>query len=255
MSTISTNIKDKVVFITGAAHGIGKSILTHFCGANADVIFCDVDKESGNKLCNSLSDYRCQFYAVDIADAKAYTEVLNRVLLEKGNIDILINNAGVSRFESILNLSIEAFDEIQAINLRPLFIGAKKLAEHRTKHPHLNTYGRIISLASTRYLMSEPSSEAYAASKGGVVSLTHALALSLAPLHITANSISPGWIENEDYTQLTENDHLQHPSGRVGKPEDIARMCLFLAEPANDFINGQNFIIDGGMTKKMIYEG
>jgi len=101
--------------------------------------------------------------------------------------------------------------------------------------------------------MSEANSEAYAASKGGLISLTHALAISLSAENVTVNAISPGWIENNDYEQLTENDHQQHPSKRVGKPEDIAEMCLFLTDEKNDFINGQNIVIDGGMTKKMIY--
>jgi NAD(P)-dependent dehydrogenase (short-subunit alcohol dehydrogenase family) len=102
--------------------------------------------------------------------------------------------------------------------------------------------------------MSEPDSESYAASKGAIVSLTHALAISLSKYKIIVNSISPGWIETGNYDMLSSQDHSQHPSGRVGKPNDIARTCLFLCQPDNDFINGQNIIIDGGMTKKMIYQ-
>lgn len=101
--------------------------------------------------------------------------------------------------------------------------------------------------------MSEPGSEGYAASKGGIRSLTHALALSLAPLHVTVNSIAPGWIEHANYEGLRPEDHAQHPSGRVGRPEDIARLCLFLCAEANDFIDGENITVDGGMTRKMIY--
>lgn len=254
MQTEFISIENKVVFITGAAHGIGKGILTHFCKAKADVVFCDVDKKAGGALCKLLKAYRCQFYPIDVSDANAYSNLLDQVLTEKGNIDIIINNVGVSRFKSILDLSITEFDEIQHINLRPIFIGAKKLAQHRTKHPHFNTYGRIINMASTRYLMSECNSEAYAASKGGIVSLTHALSISLSKFKVTVNCISPGWIETENYDELTAIDHNQHPSGRVGKPEDIANMCLFISNPLNDFINGQNFVIDGGMTKKMIYK-
>jgi NAD(P)-dependent dehydrogenase (short-subunit alcohol dehydrogenase family) len=112
--------------------------------------------------------------------------------------------------------------------------------------------GLIVNIASTRAFMSEPDSEAYAASKGGLVSLTHALAASFAPHRVRVNCISPGWIETGDYLKLREADHLQHFSGRVGRPEDIAKACLFLA--GNDFINGENIIIDGGMTRKMIYE-
>ena len=124
---------------------------------------------------------------------------------------------------------------------------------HRQSQEAPNPFGRIVNICSTRYLMSEPGSEGYAASKGGIYSLTHALALSLAQWHITVNSISPGWIETRDYEQLRPEDHAQHPSGRVGKPEDIARLCLFICQEENDFMNGENVTIDGGMTKKMIY--
>ena len=117
-----------------------------------------------------------------------------------------------------------------------------------------NGGGVIINIASTRALMSEPDSEAYAASKGGIVALTHALAASLAPDRIRVNCISPGWIETGDYSQLREEDHHQHLSGRVGRPDDIARACLFLSSSENDFINGENIVIDGGMTRRMIYE-
>ena len=102
--------------------------------------------------------------------------------------------------------------------------------------------------------MSEPHTEAYTASKGGVLALTHGLAVSLGPDHIRVNSISPGWIETGDYSQLRKIDHEQHPSMRVGKPEDIAKACLFLTSDENDFITGENLVIDGGMTRKMIYE-
>ena len=95
--------------------------------------------------------------------------------------------------------------------------------------------------------------EGYAASKGGIYSLTHALAVSLSEWNIIVNSIAPGWIETNDYESLRLEDHAQHPSKRVGKPEDIARACLFLCQEENDFINGENITIDGGMTKKMIY--
>jgi NAD(P)-dependent dehydrogenase (short-subunit alcohol dehydrogenase family) len=99
----------------------------------------------------------------------------------------------------------------------------------------------------------EPHWEAYAASKGGILSLTHALAISLGPDRIRVNAISPGWIETGDYALLSNEDHKQHPAGRVGKPEDIGKACFFLTAPGNDFITGANLVIDGGITRKMIY--
>jgi NAD(P)-dependent dehydrogenase (short-subunit alcohol dehydrogenase family) len=116
------------------------------------------------------------------------------------------------------------------------------------------TGGSIVNIASTRAIMSEPNSEAYAATKGGIVAITHALATSLSEHHITVNAISPGWIETGDYNKLRDIDHEQHLSGRVGKPSDIAKACLYLTDPQNDFVTGINLVVDGGMTRKMIYE-
>jgi len=114
--------------------------------------------------------------------------------------------------------------------------------------------GAIINIASTRAIMSEPNSEAYAASKGGIVALTHALAASFSKYQIMVNAILPGWIETGNYNELSNADHLQHFSQRVGKPSDIANACLFLANKENNFITGTQLVVDGGMTKKMIYE-
>jgi hypothetical protein len=110
-----------------------------------------------------------------------------------------------------------------------------------------------VTVASTRALMSEPDTEAYAASKGGLVALTHALAISLGP-DVRVNCVSPGWIATENYGALRRKDHRQHPAGRVGKTEDIANMVAFLLDAGRSgFVTGANFIVDGGMTRKMIY--
>lgn len=251
---MEAGIQGKIAFITGGANGIGRGIVIAFCQAGADVVFCDTDEDAGNRLCTELKDYQCTFIKADISDKDALILSINAVIGKKGNIDILINNAGISSFVPILDASIDDFDRMLNINLRPVFITAKLLAKHRSANLYLNSYGRIINIASTRYLMSEPNSEAYAASKGGIVSLTHALAISLSEYNITVNCISPGWIETGDYAQLNTEDHKQHPSGRVGVPQDIAQTCLFLCNPNSNFINGQNIIVDGGMTKKMIYK-
>ncbi|WP_455592778.1 SDR family NAD(P)-dependent oxidoreductase [Bacteroides sp.] len=242
--------KARRVFVTGGAKGIGKAIVKAFCQSGYRVAFCDRDETSGQQ---TSTETGAAFHHIDISCKEALEECLQTLLNNWGDIDIIINNAGISQFSPISETSVEDFDRILSVNLRPAFITARLLAIHRQSLPTPNPYGRIINLASTRYLMSEPGSEGYAASKGGIYSLTHALALSLSDLHITANSIAPGWIQNHDYGQLRPEDHAQHPSRRVGKPEDIARMCLFLCQEENDFINGENITIDGGMTKKMIY--
>ena len=159
---------------------------------------------------------------------------------------------GIDGFKSITEVSIEEFEQVINTNLRSAFITSRFMARLRQNNGN-KEYGRIVNICSSRYLMSEAGTEAYSASKGGIYSLTHALAMSLAPMHITVNAVAPGWIHVDENEELRPVDHEFHPSGRVGKPEDIARMVLFLCEPQNDFINGQTITIDGGVTKKMIY--
>ena len=240
----------KRVFITGGAEGIGKAIVEAFCLSGDQVAFCDINETAGQETAKATGSI---FHKVDVSDKDALESCIQRILSEWNDIDIIVNNVGISQFSSITETSVEDFDKILSINLRPVFITSRLLAMRRKEQSSPNPYGRIINSCSTRYLMSEPGSEGYAASKGGIYSLTHALALSLSEWNITVNSIAPGWIQTHDYDQLQPEDHSQHPSRRVGKPEDIARMCLFLCEENNDFINGENITIDGGMTKKMIY--
>ena len=238
------------VFITGGAEGIGKAIVEAFCLSGDQVAFCDINEIAGQETAKATGSI---FHKVDVSDKDVLESCMQRILSEWNDIDIIVNNVGISQFSSITETSVEDFDKILSINLRPVFITSRLLAIHRKEQSSPNPYGRIINICSTRYLMSESGSEGYAASKGGIYSLTHALALSLSEWNITVNSIAPGWIQTQNYDQLRPEDHSQHPSRRVGKPEDIARMCLFLCRDENDFINGENITIDGGMTKKMIY--
>lgn len=245
-----TENRKKRIFVTGGADGIGKAIVKAFCDSDCRVAFCDRNETAGH---HTAKETGAIFYPVDVSDKDALENCMHQLLTEWKDIDIIINNAGISEFAPITETKVEDFDRILSVNLRPIFITSRMLAIHRQSLQSPNPFGRIINICSTRYLMSEPGSEGYAASKGGIYSLTHALALSLADHHVTVNSIAPGWIQTRDYDQLQTEDHAQHPSGRVGKPEDIARMCLFLCQKENDFINGENITIDGGMTKKMIY--
>ncbi len=239
----------KRVFVTGGSQGIGRGIVEAFVSVGAKVAFCDINEPDSS----FLSSENSLFYKVDVTDENALTGVMKKLFTDWGDIDILINNVGISEFSPLTETPVQQFDRIISTNLRPVFITSRLWALHRSEMEPLPRYGRIINIASTRFMMSEPGSEGYAASKGGIVSLTHALALSLSKTHITVNCISPGWIETKDYDSLTVADHDQHPSGRVGTPQDIARACLFLCDQDNNFINGQNMVIDGGMTKKMIY--
>lgn len=238
------------VFVTGGAQGIGRALVAAFCRAGCRVAFCDIDAAAGAATAAATGS---RYFELDVCDAAALERCLCELFAQWGDLDVVINNVGISRFSPLEETTVADFDRILATNLRPTFITSRMLARHRAGLPQRNPYGRIINISSTRWLMSEPGSEGYAASKGGICSLTHALALSLAPQHITVNAVAPGWIEHADYAGLRREDHEQHPSGRVGRPEDIARVCLFLCMEANDFIDGELITVDGGMTRRMIY--
>ncbi|MFI3293509.1 MAG: SDR family oxidoreductase [Rikenellaceae bacterium] len=242
-------MKDKTIFITGGASGIGRGLVEHFAQLGATVAFCDIDEEQGAITAEQTN---ATFYQADVCDEVRLTELLEDICSKFGGVDVIVNNAGVSKFTAITEIEIEEFDKIVATNLRPIFITSQFMARSRNSAEGKQKHGRIINIASTRHQQSEPHSEAYAATKGGIVSLTHALAISLSEYNITVNCISPGWIDTRHY-KVREADKRQHPSGRVGLPSDIARMCEYLCREENDFINGENITIDGGMTKKMIY--
>lgn len=244
------NLKGKSIIITGAANGIGEGIALLFGKLGANIFIADLDESKGENVIQKIEKFggKAIFHKTDVSKEEDILHLIQTVIEKLGSLDILINNAGISVFKPLFDLSVDEWDKILNTNLRSVFIASREAAKVM-KHG-----GRIINIASTRALMSEPNSEAYAASKGGIVSITHSLASSLQPKGITVNCISPGWIQTENYEGLKETDHLQHWSNRVGKPEDIAKACLYLAHPDNNFINGQNIIIDGGMTRKMMYE-
>lgn len=238
------------VFVTGGGHGIGRSIVKAFVKEGDRVAFCDIDIARGREVASATG---ARFFALDVCDKNALENAVQTLLDQWGDLDIIVNNVGIGGFESITATTIEHFEMILNTNLRSTFITSRLLAIHREKMGATNHYGRIVNLCSTRYLQSEAGTEAYAASKGGIWSLTHALAVSLAPYHITVNCIAPGWISVNKDEILRPEDHAFHLSGRVGCADDIAHTCLFLCEEKSDFINGQCITVDGGVTKKMIY--
>ncbi|MGL4989984.1 MAG: SDR family NAD(P)-dependent oxidoreductase [Sarcina sp.] len=236
--------KRRVIVVTGASGGIGYYIAKGYALKDFQVIAVD-------EKVRSFDNKNIEFCKVNL---KNEIEIQNLFLYIKekyGAVHILINNAAISHFsKSIYDIEISEFDSVIDVNLRAAFICCKEFVYSNKGE----NYGRIINIASTRWNQNEADWEAYGASKGGLISLTNTLTISLSNTPITVNAITPGWIETNDYNLLTKNDHIQHPSRRVGKPSDIVNACLFLSEENNDFINGANIVIDGGMTKKMIYE-
>lgn len=248
------NFAQHVVVVTGSGQGIGRAIAMMYAQNGAHVVIAERDAALGEATAQAINEQSLAggsafFHPVDVSQPHEIERLMQMVDERWGRLDVLVNNAGISTWESPYDLTVEAWDYILNTNLRSVFLGSREAAKIMRK----NGGGAIINLSSTRAHMSEPHTEAYAASKGGILALTHALAVSFATDRISVNALSPGWIETGDYDSLRTEDHDQHPAGRVGKPDDIARACLFLTQKENDFITGAELVIDGGMTRKMIY--
>lgn len=233
----------KICVITGATGGIGWHLCEGFASKGYEVVA--IDRELQRPLSEGI-----HFYTVDFESEEAIRTAFADIKTRFGAVHVLVNNAAMSTFSKPLTeITTEEFDLVLRINLRGAFVCSQAFIHCNESE----SYGRIINIASTRWSQNEANWEAYGASKGGLVALTNSMAISLSNTPITVNAISPGWIQTSNYEDLTTSDHNQHPSGRVGKPRDIVNAALFLADEENDFINAANIVVDGGMTKKMIY--
>ena len=230
----------KTAIVTGAARGIGLGVAQALDAAGWRVASLDRD----------LSDDMVgQRVACDISDETSVRAAFHEIAeLTADGLGLLVNNAGLAGPESgpVEELALEDWNRWIGTNLTGSFLMAKHAV------PHLRTGGgSVVNITSTRASMSEPNTEPYATTKGGLTALTHALAISLGP-KVRVNAIAPGWIVTGDWDELREIDHAQHPAGRAGKPSDVAEAVLYLAEAG--FVTGQVITVDGGMTRKMIYE-
>jgi len=222
----------KTAIITGGAGLIGTGLCRTLAGNGYDV--ASFDMEQGPE---GIRHVYC-----DVADETSVAGAFEELGWE--SLDLLVNNAGVASpgNGSIAELPLAEWRRVTDSHLTGAFLMT------RSAVPLMGEGASIVNMASTRAFMSEPQTEAYAASKGGLVALTHALAISLGP-RIRVNAIAPGWITDDE--DLRPVDHGQHPAGRAGRPEDIADAVLYLATAG--FVTGQVLVVDGGMTRKMIY--
>ncbi|PWM38190.1 MAG: oxidoreductase [Clostridiales bacterium] len=228
---------DKLMLVTGGSNGIGREIARAYSELGAQVIVAD---KFGN-------DLDADFYRIDFADP-AQTEAMMGILLDKyGDIEIIVNNVGIMQEKPIEEMSNADIWQMLNINLVSALITSREFTKNRFRRGIEKKYGRIVNIASTGYLTTVEHSEVFAASKGGLVSLTSALSATLAGYSTTVNCLSPGRIETQDYTAFSPEPH---PHKKLGEPSDISRACLYLTDEANGFINGQNIIIDGGVTKR-----
>jgi NAD(P)-dependent dehydrogenase (short-subunit alcohol dehydrogenase family) len=224
-----------VALVTGGARGIGAAIASRLHGDGWNVVVADRDPAPIGRsvIC-------------DVSDEAAVSALIAGIQGTEGRLNALICNAGFGIRKPIAELSLAEWSSVLATNLTSTFLLV------RAAGPLLRAAnGAVVTIASTRAQMSEPNTEAYSASKGGLVALTHALAISLGP-DVRVNCISPGWIFTKG-PEPTMDEKTFHPAGRVGSPEDVAALAAFLVGPDSRFITGSEFVVDGGVTRKMIY--
>ncbi len=255
----------KTAIITGGAQGIGRGTVHHLLERGWRVAALDKDAQALAELAALAPGEALLTVTCDVGKEAAVRDAFGKVAAwqeaagEDEGVDLLVNNAGIADPVSgpIETLSLKDWHGWIDASLTAAFLCTRAaVAGLRARH------GNIVNIASTRALQSEPDCEAYAAAKGGLVALTHALAISLGP-DVRVNAILPGWIETGPWQKAADRkkpkhravDREQHPVGRIGEPRDIASAILWLADDATGFVTGQAIAIDGGMTKKMIYAG
>lgn len=247
--------KGRVVIVTGAAEGIGACIADAFAAAGARVVIADSNEPAGVRRVTALArrGRQVEFIRTDMGVPADIARLIAETVRRHRRLDILINNAGIGSGASFADRTVADWDRVLAVNLRGAYLAAQAAAPHLARRR-----GSIVNIASSRALQSEPDTEPYSASKGGLLALTHSLAVTLSG-KVRVNCVLPGWIVTDRWrfdrrkTTVTKADAAQHPAGRVGKPEDIASACLFLCSAEAGFITGTQLVVDGGMTRRMIY--
>lgn len=251
----------RTALVTGAANGIGAAVARRLVREGWTVYGLDRDGRSFKSAeeaqfpVPSPSGRGGRFVPLDgdVSSEGDIAEAIGRIRQDTGRLHGLVSNAGIMVRKPLAQLTLEDWNRVIATNLTALMLLAREAAPllRGPGGEDAVNRGSIVAIASTRAYMSEPDTESYAASKGGLVALTHALAVSLGPL-VRVNCISPGWIDVGS-EPLRPEDHAQHPAGRVGRPDDIAGLASWLLGPESGFVTGAEFVSDGGMTRRMIY--
>ena len=242
------DLDNKVAIITGASQGIGRTIALVFAKSGANVICIARSESKIKELCLEITDQGGQAspIACDVGDGDAFANAIKSVINEYGKLDILINNAGITRDALLMRMNDTQWDEVLNTNLKGAFYGMKSAIRPMMK----NKYGRIINITSIVGLTGNPGQANYAASKAGLIGMTQSIAKEVGTRGITVNCIAPGWIDTEMTVDLPEDskkDLLDRiPIGKIGKPEDIAHAAVFLASDEASYITGQTITVDGG---------
>jgi NAD(P)-dependent dehydrogenase (short-subunit alcohol dehydrogenase family) len=247
------DLKGKVVIITGARRGMGRSHAIAFAKEGANVVVSDISFEDCQKVVEEIEKFGGEALAIkcDVSKKEEVGEMVKKTIQEWGRIDILVNNAGIAEFKPFLELEEKDWDRTIDINLKGYFLVAQACAKEMVKKKS----GVIINIASVamgQVGVGFPNLVHYVASKGAIVAMTEAMALELAPYNIRVNSVSPGAIDTpmvdpvKSDKQTMEGILARIPLKRIGKPEEVSNLVLFLASETSSYMTGSNVVIDGG---------
>jgi len=247
---ISTDLTGQIAIVTGAARGLGRLIAETFahCGAKVACVDVNTDLLAETVASINATGGEATAHGCDVTDSQRVNEVVHEVVTQWGGLQILVNNAGITRDGLIMRMKDDQWDSVLAINLRGTFLFTRAACKPLMK----GRRGRIINIASVSGLMGNPGQANYSASKAGVIGLTRTVAMELAGRNITVNAVAPGFIQT-DMTATLADDLIkaivdQVPLGRLGQPRDVADAVLFLASDAASYITGQVLTVDGGLT-------
>jgi len=244
------DLKDKITVITGSARGIGFAIASAFGASGAKVMVIDLSADAVEAAAQLLRDkgFQAWGYVGNVTDSTGVEELFARIVSEHGSLDILINNAGVTRDNLMLRMKEEEWQLVLDINLKGSFICTQKAFKHMMK----TRRGSIINIASVIGIMGNPGQANYAASKGGMIAFTKSCAKEFAPRNVRVNAVAPGFIETEMTATLPADVVASYakaiPLAKMGSPLDVAKLCLFLASEESAYITGQTIAVDGGLT-------
>ncbi len=242
------NFEGKVCVVTGGAQGIGKQIALEFAKRRAKVILCDVKDETLQQAKNELSQYtEIVTFASDVTNLRQMEEMMDKIIDKFSRIDIVINNAGITRDNLTLRLKEEDWDKVISVNLKGVFNCCKAVLKYMLKQKA----GKIVNISSVIALMGNAGQINYGASKAGIIGLTKSLSKEVASRNICVNAVAPGYIQTEMTDKLSQEvkDSMLRliPQGRLGTPQDVAGAVLFLASAYADYITGKVITVDGGM--------
>ena len=243
--------KDKVVLVTGGASGIGQAVCLAFAREGAGIGIADKNLENSEVIAQKIREMERNALAlkVDVTCPDSVMEMVKKTVGELGQIDILVNSAGIREVVSFLTLSFEQWQDVIATNLTGTFLCGQAVAQYLVKS---GRSGKIVNIASVMGFLGSPNRAAYVSSKHGVVGLTKAMAIELGPKNIRVNAVAPATTETGMTAakfadpEYASSVRKTFPVGRWGKPDDIAKLVLFLASEEADFITGATYIIDGG---------